>query len=179
MTRAALLALLGSIGIVPRAGAQPSGEAWLTLARAYQTSPVGDGTLGGLTVGLGIGSPTLTFGPEMVIRNGDSLRVRGFALGARLRQRSQLLQPHLVVTVGAYAWQRSVPVTGPVADPGARRWEEVNYVSASLGGGVTIGTWRGRWSGLVEGRWHRNLSHDPAEGSRSMVGIDAGLRVAW
>ena len=158
--------------------AQPTGEAWLTLARAYHSSPVGDGSLNGFTVGLGIGSPTIVFGPEMVIRGGDTLRVRGFAIGARIRQRSQPIQPHLVATIGAYSWQR-LAADEPLAAPGSRRWSEVDYLSASLGGGVTVGPWRGRFSGLLEGRWHRNLRTDPRQGSRSMIGLDAGLRVAW
>lgn len=159
--------------------AQPTGEAWFTLARAYHSSPVGDGSLTGFTVGLGIGSPTIVFGPEMVVRGGDTLRVRGFAIGARIRQRSQPIQPHLVVTIGAYSWQRLVAAGGSSPDPGPRRWAEVDYLSASLGGGVTVGPWRGRFSGLMEARWHRNLGTDPNQGSRSMIGVDAGLRVAW
>lgn len=168
-----LVAAMGPATLV----AQPSGEAWLTAARSYLTSPERDGALGGVSAGFGIGSPTLTFGPEMILRSADSLRVRGFAIGVRLRQRSQYLQPHLVGTVGIYAWQRAQAVG---TSPGAgRRWDEVEYLTASLGAGVSVGTWRGRLSGLVEGRWHRNVATDPARGSRSLVGVDAGIRVAW
>jgi len=165
-------AVLLALAAAPPLAGQPSGEAWLTLARGYHTSPAGGAGVAGVTAGFGVGSPTLSFGPEIVLRTADSIRVRGFGIGGRIRQRSQYLQPHLVASVGIYAWQRARAGQG-------RRWDEVEYLTASLGAGASIGTWRGRLSGLVEARWHRNVASSATDGSRSLVGVDAGLRVAW
>lgn len=173
-----VLALIaGAAGTV---AAQPSGEAYLNGAVSRQTSPVGNGTLGGFTLGFGFGSPKVTVGPEMIFQGGDSLRVRGFALAGRIRQGGSWIHPHLVVGLGAYAWQRRVGLDSSGTSGGPiRPWREVTYLSGSLGAGVTIGRWRGRLTGMVEGRFHRNLSQTRAEGSRSLVGVEAGLRVSW
>lgn len=174
---AVLVGLL--LGVGSSSQAQPSGEAYLTAAVARQTSPVGSGTLGGFTLGFAIGSPTLVVGPELVFQTGDSLRLRGFAIAVRLRQGGGWLHPHLVIGVGAYSWQRlTLPDPEDPFNP-APFWREVSYVSGALGGGVTVGPWRGRVTGVLEARWHRNIEQTTIEGSRSLVGIDAGLRLSW
>jgi hypothetical protein len=129
-------------------------------------------------MGFGIGSPTLVFGPELIVQSGDSLRVRGFAIAVRARQAGRWLQPHLVVGLGAYAWQRLAAVDSLNPAP-SNRWREVRYLSGALGGGVTIGPWRGTISAMIEARAHRNLSQQKAQGSRSLIGVEAGLRIAW
>lgn len=179
MRTAALALGAMCLGAVAPAAAQPSGEGYLNAALSRQTSPVGNGTLGGFTLGFGIGSPTLVFGPELIFQGNDSLRVRGFAVAARLRQGGRWVHPHLVVGLGAYAWQRLTPGDPGSGGPVPGQWREVSYLTGALGAGVTIGRWRGTITGMIEGRAHRNLTQEKAEGSRSLIGIEAGLRVAW
>lgn len=178
MSRRLGLVLVALGGLARSASSQPSGEAYLAAAVSRHAAAIGDGTLGGFTLGFAIGSPTLTVGPELLVQNGDSLRVRAFAIAARLRQGGRWIHPHLMVGLGAYSWQRRDPDRA-VDTPLAARWLEVSYFSGALGGGATIGPWRGRITGLVEARWHRNLEQNRREGSRSLVGIEAGLRLWW
>jgi hypothetical protein len=175
---AAAIAAVG-LAIPTTTVAQPTAEAYLAGAVSRHTSPVGDGTLGGITLGFAVGTPTLVAGPELVLRTGDSLRVRAFAIAARLRQGGGWIHPHLVVSLGAYSWQRAVPPEDRGALPPGRSWREVTYFSGALGGGVTVGPWRGTVTGMVEARWHRNIQQNRAEGSRSLVGIEAGLHLWW
>lgn len=178
--RPAALAAVLLLVLAVEAWGQPSGEAYLTAALSRQSSPSGSGTLAGFTLGFGIGTPTLVFGPELIFQSGDSLRVRGFAVAVRLRQGGRWLHPHLVVGLGTYAWQRlTIPSVAEAELDPTPFWREVNYISGALGGGATIGPWRGRVTGVVEARWHRNLDQDSVEGSRSLVGLEAGLRLWW
>jgi hypothetical protein len=175
-----LAALFGLLASAPTAAlAQPSGEAYLSGSVSRQTSPAGSATLTGVAVGFSIGSPTVVFGPELLLQNGDSVRLRAFAVAARLRQGGRWIHPHLAAGLGIYSWQRLTP-----PDPGnpfqtRATWQDINYVSGMLGGGATVGPWRGRITGVFEARWHRNLEQDSVNGSRSLIGIEAGLRVAW
>ena len=148
-------------------------------ALSRQASPAGSATLHGFTVGFAIGSPTLVVGPELLLQNGDSLRLRAFAIAVRLRQGGGWVHPHLVVGLGAYAWQRLTPPDPDDPFHPLAAWHEVNYVSGSLGAGAIVGPWRGRVMGLIEARWHRNLEQNAIEGSRSLIGIEAGLRLSW
>lgn len=170
--------MIALVGLPRSAAAQASGEAYLAGTVSRLTSPVGSGRLAGLTIGFGVGSPTLVIGPELILQSGDSLRVRGFGLTVRARQAGRWIQPHLVVGLGAYAWQRLAAVDSLAPVP-ARRWREVRYLSGALGVGTTVGPWRGSLTGVIEARAHRNLTQQKAEGSRSLVGLEVGLRIAW
>lgn len=173
---AAVALALGTAG----AAAQWRSEAVLGATLGRLRASASSSTAPGFTAILGFGSRSLVFGPEFIWQNGDSLRVRGFAVGVRIRQPGGVIHPHLVASLGAYAWQSRLIVTIPdVAVVGLVPWSEITYLSGSLGAGLTVGRLDQGLSGVLEGRWHRNLSHDADAGPRSLIAVMAGLRVAW
>jgi len=179
--RIVLTTLVGAGLLAPAAvAAQRSTEAVLSWMGGHESAPIGAGRVGGFSAAFGLAEGPLVFGPEFLFQNGDSLRLRAFALSLKLRQQAGRIHPHLVVGVGAYAWQNRITIAAPeLLAETTRVWREISYVSASLGGGVTLGRLERGPAAVLEGRWHRNLAQDPAAGSRSLVALSAGLRVAW
>jgi len=172
--------IVGALAVPGVIRAQHAAEAVVSWMAGHESAPIGRGRVGGFTIGFGLIEGPFVFGPEFLFQNGDSLRLRAFAVNVRVRQQSGWLHPHLVVGAGAYAWQNQITIDapGPVVDR-RRVWREISYVSASLGGGLTLGRLDRGPAGILEGRWHRNLAQDPEAGSRSLIAISAGLRFAW
>lgn len=145
-------------------------------------SPAGNATVAGLALGFGIGlgGQSVLIGPEAVLLAGGSQRVRAFAIAARLRQRVGALHPHLLASIGAYAWQQKTVLTLPeLTVLGEADWRETDYLSGSIGAGLTVGGLDKPLSGVVEARWHRNLSQNDAAGSRALLALTAGIRLTW
>jgi hypothetical protein len=166
--------------IVSSASAQQQVEAFLAGSAGYLQSPSRGETTRGFALSLALGGSALIVGPELLWHDGDHLRVRAFELAARLRQRRGRIHPHLVVSLGAYAWQTRTEIVSPVAAViGGSSWTETTYASASLGAGLTLGSLDHGISVPVEGRWHRNLGEDDVTGSRSLIEVRVGVRLAW
>ena len=176
----ASVAALALVVGATRAAAQLRSEAVLGATLGRLRAAGATTTAPGFTAVLGFGSRSFVLGPEFVWQNGDSLRVRGFAVGVRIRQPGGTIHPHLVASLGAYAWQSRVVLAVPeVAIVGPVPWTEITYLSGSLGAGLTAGRLDRGFSLVLEGRWHRNLSQDAEAGPRSLMAVMAGLRVAW
>ena len=151
-----------------------------TIGRIH--SPDGNATVAGLNLGFGIGlgGQSVLVGPEAFLLDGGVHRVRAFAIAARLRQRVGTLHPHLLVSVGTYAWQTKRVLTLPEFTVlGDSEWRETDYFSGSIGAGLTFGGLEAPVSGAVEARWHRNLGRTEAAGSRSLLALTAGVRLIW
>jgi len=173
----AILALAVAPGQVV---AQMATEALLSAMVGHESAPVGDGRMNGFIMGFGLREGPFVFGPEFLFQDGDSLRLRAFGLTLKLRQREGWIHPHLVLGVGAYAWKHRVAASPELfVDGPTRVWRETSYVSASLGGGLTLGSVVRGVGAVFEARWHRNLEQNRAAGSRSLIAASAGLRVAW
>jgi len=177
---AAVLAT-GSLVAKP-APAQQRVETYLAGSGGYLRTPMVGETTGGFAVSLALGGSAVIVGPELLWADGVHLRVRAFEVAGRLRQRAGRVHPHLVASLGAYAWQTRTDVANPVvtlAGVGVRSWTEATYLSGSLGAGVTLGSLDRGISVPIESRWHRNLSRDDGSGSRSLIELRAGIRFTW
>ncbi len=169
--------ILGSRG----AEAQYRAEVFAGPVVARIHDGLGNAAVGGFNLGIGIGisGQSLLVGPEVLLLSGGARRVRAFDLAIRLRQRAGAVHPHLMASIGAYAWEAAPTLVLPeFVVVGAAEWRETDDFTGSIGAGVTVGGLASRLSGVVEGRWHRSLSQN-ASGSRSLSTLAAGLRVSW
>lgn len=141
----------------------------------------GNATVGGLNLGIGIGiaGQSWLIGPEVLLLSGGARRVRAFDLAIRLRQQVGVVHPHLMASIGAYAWQVASTLFLPeLVVVGEPDWRETDDFTGSIGAGLTVGSLTTTLSGIVESRWHRSLSQN-AGGSRSLLTLAAGLRLSW
>ncbi len=178
-TRLGVAALvLGSASV--EAQYRPEIFAGPTVGRIH--GPPGNATVTGFNLGFGIGlgGQSLLIGPEALLLNGTTQRVRAFAIAARLRQRAGTVHPHLLAAIGAYSWQTRPVLTLPeLSVLGGGDWVETDSFSGSIGAGLTVGGLTKPLSGVVEARWHRNLNQNGADGSRSLLAMTAGIRLVW
>lgn len=121
----------------------------------------------------------LRVGPEGFVLRGPERRVWSLGGIARYELGSSGIRPYGLLGAGAYFWDREYMLEIPPYEPYPTWGSDVNLFSMSLGGGVNIGTPRGRLSAIAELRLHRNLQNKEQTGSRSMVSVGLGGRVAW
>ena len=163
-----------------RAESQLRGKAVLGATVGRLRAPGSGATSPGFAVGFAFGGRSVVFGPEFIWQNGDSLRVRGIAIAAKIRQPAGWVHPHIVASIGAYAWQsRALLAVPEVSVVGPISLTEVTCLSGSLGAGVTVGRLDRGVSLVLDGRWHRNITQQATAGSRSLVGLMVGVRFGW
>ncbi len=170
--------VLGSASV--EAQYRPELFAGPTVGRIH--GPPGNATVTGFNLGFGIGlgGQSLLIGPETLLLNGISQRVRAFAVAVRLRRRVGTVHPHVLAAIGAYSWQtRPVLILPELSVLGGGEWVETDSFAGSIGAGLTVGGLTKPLSGVVEARWHRNLNQNGADGSRSLLAMTAGIRLVW
>ncbi len=178
------LACWGAVAARP-AAAQAIGEAALVGVGGYEWGDAHNGALAGGVARFALQHGAFSVGPELLVANGRSLRVRALSGVARVRQGRGWARPYLLVGLGAYAWQDRVVLEPPVlagaagAVPTTDYWRETRYFSGSLGTGVAIGSPGGRPEVVLEARWHRNLSQREEAGARSVLTVGVGLQFVW
>jgi hypothetical protein len=121
----------------------------------------------------------LRVGPEGLVLRGPERRVWSLGGIARYELGSSGVRPYGLLGAGHYFWDREYMLENPPFEPSPTWGSDVNLFSMSLGGGVNIGAPGGRLSAIAELRLHRNLQNKEQTGSRSMVSMGLGGRVAW
>lgn len=121
----------------------------------------------------------LRVGPEGFVLRGPQRRVWSLGGIARYELQSSGIRPYGLLGAGAYFWDREYLADIPPYEPYPTWGGDVSLLSMSLGGGVNIGAPGGRWSAIAEFRLHRNLQSREQNGSRAMMSLGLGGRVAW
>lgn len=141
--------------------------------------PPGDSPMAGGMWDISFITGRLRVGPEGFVLRGPERRVWSLGGIARYELGTSAIRPYGLLGAGAYFWDSEYLADIPPYQP-FRTWgSDVNLISLSLGGGVNLGSPRGRLSGIAELRVHRSLQGKEQKGSRAMVSLGLGGRVAW
>jgi hypothetical protein len=121
----------------------------------------------------------LRLGPEGFVLRGPARRVWSLGGIARYEWGSASVRPYGLVGAGAYFWDyefvNQFDPHGPY-----RTWgSDATVFSLSAGGGLTFSRPGNRLSGTLEVRFHRNLDTPDQGGSRPLLTVGLGARVAW
>ena len=121
----------------------------------------------------------LRLGPEGFVMRGPARRVWSLGGIARYDLGSAAVRPYGLVGAGAYFWDyefvNQFDPYGPY-----RTWgSDATVLSMSVGGGLSLARPSSRLSGMIEVRFHRNLNAPDQGGSRPLMTVGLGARVAW
>ena len=118
-------------------------------------------------------------GPEGFVLRGPDRRVWSVGGVARSEAGSSRVRPYGLLGAGLSWWDRPIVIAVPPT-PAFRSWgSDVNLVSISVGGGLSLGAPGARVAATAEVRVHRTLERPEFTGARSMVSLGVGGRIAW
>ena len=143
------------------------------------SGPPESSAMAGVAGDLSFVAGRLRLGPEGFVVRGPDRRVWSIGGVARYEAGSSRVRPYGLLGAGLVWWDRPIVIAVPPT-PAFRSWgSDVNLVSASVGGGLSLGVPGARLGATAEVRYHRSLKRPEFTGPRSMVSLGVGGRIAW
>lgn len=142
--------------------------------------PAGNG-LAGFAGDLSFITGRFRLGPEGSVLRGSERRVWSLGGIARYELGSGNLRPYGLLGGGAYFWDRETLIDLPpeYGGPYPSWGSDASVFAISAGGGMILGVPGSRLAATAEVRFHQSFANDHYKGTRSLVTIGLGGRVAW